>query len=86
MLGIAPSKTHRLRCFQIVQAPDTIRELSPFRINPVVAAFALSHQASKDDSPGCGARQRRPTCRKMWNQICLENTQETRRWSILSSS
>jgi hypothetical protein len=56
VLGDAPSKTQLFRCFQIIQAPNIIWEFSPLRTKLMVAAFALSHQASNDNFVGCGTR------------------------------
>jgi hypothetical protein len=43
MLGLAPSKTHLLRWFQIIHASKIISNFNPFLFSPKVAEAALSH-------------------------------------------
>jgi hypothetical protein len=91
VLGRQPNQaplhqTHQFLCFQIVQAPKTIRELSPFLTNPRVSSSILCHHSRKEGSVRCGVRSWRVTfCRKL-NQNCLAKTHELIRWSMVSSS
>jgi hypothetical protein len=52
MLGLAPSKTHLFLWFQIVHAPNMIREFNPSLVIPEVALLAFSHHSSKIKSVG----------------------------------
>jgi hypothetical protein len=73
--NLAPlHQTHRYLCFQIVQAPKRIRELSPFLTNPRVSSSILFHHSRKEGSVGCGVRSWRVTfCRKL-NQNILKRS------------
>jgi hypothetical protein len=75
-LGAAPSNTHRFLCFQIIQAPKMIRELSPFLTILRASSSILCHQSKKEGSVSCGVRSWRVTFCKNLNQNCLEKTHE----------
>jgi hypothetical protein len=47
MLELAPSKTHLFLWFQIVHAPNMIREFNPPLVIPEVVMLAFSHHSSK---------------------------------------
>jgi hypothetical protein len=85
MLGLASSKTQQLWWFQIVHAPNIISEFNPFWVKSYIAMLALSHQSSNRRSVGSCASEWRPACLKTWYQNCLDDTHETRRWSMFSS-
>ena len=85
-LGIAPSKTQRFRWFHKFQALKITRELTPFWTWPDNLWLKLSHQSSNtlSSNPGASACSPRP-CSKL-NHICQDKTQETNKWSSVSSS
>jgi hypothetical protein len=47
MLGLALSKAHLFLWFQIVHAPNMMREFKPLLVSPEVAMLAFSHHSSK---------------------------------------
>ena len=76
-------KKHRLRRFQIDQAPKMIIELSPCLTSPSTLELASDHQSSKDGTVGCGERLCNPTLRSNKNQNPWTNTQPTSKWLII---
>uniref|UniRef100_A0A0A8ZMU1 Uncharacterized protein n=1 Tax=Arundo donax TaxID=35708 RepID=A0A0A8ZMU1_ARUDO len=60
MLGLAPSKTHELRCLQIIHAPRIINMFSPFLCPFCIFLTALRHQLAKDVSFQPGAHRCNP--------------------------
>ena len=61
-------------------------EFRPCSTWSLTKSFVLSHQSSKDVSPGCGHKLCRPNPWKKLNQNCRAKTQETSKWSIVSAS
>jgi len=85
-VGAALSKTHQFGWFQSNQAPRIIKELRPCLSWSATISLDRHHQTSKDGSTRCGARVCSPNLCKSSNQDCLEKTQETSRWLMVSSS
>ena len=84
-LGVIPSNTQWLRWFQMDQAHKMIMELSPFRSWPATLLLASAHQSSKDRSTACGSSDCKPRPYRIANQTCRLKTQDTSKWSIVSS-
>jgi hypothetical protein len=84
-LGATPSKIQWFLCFHIVQAPRMMIELSPFLTGPVAWLLSL-HHSRKELLSSCGVRSWSYTRHRKLNQNCLEKTQFTRRWSMVSST
>jgi len=84
-LGMAPSKTQLLRCFQIDQAAKIMMEFKPFWTWPSTLELAAAHQ-SKKEVVVYVAKIWRLKCCKTLNQTCREKTHTTSKWSIVSST
>jgi hypothetical protein len=69
-----------------VHAPKITKELRPFFLDPNTHSLAFHHHSENEVVSICGASSWRCTRWRKLNQNCLANTQETRRWSIFSSS
>jgi len=66
-LGVIPSKTQRLRCFQMVHAPKINMESNPFLTRPSTLVSTSIHH-SKKDRLFCGAK----VCRLNTCSLVLE--------------
>jgi hypothetical protein len=84
-LGGAASKTHLFLCFHKTQAPRLMTEFSPFLAAPVTIALLLVHHWRKETSSGYGEIPCTPIVPRRESQNCLEKTQDTRMWSMVSS-
>ena len=67
ILGVIPSKTQRLRCFQMVHAPKINMESNPFLTRPSTLVSTSIHH-SKKDRLFCGAK----VCRLNTCSLVLE--------------
>jgi len=77
-LGLAPSKTHAFRCFQMIQAPNMTKELNPFRLPFWIFLTLFLHQSEKESSCLEGTQSCKPKLDRMRNQKSLVNTQVVR--------
>ena len=84
-LGVIPSKTQRLRCFQMVHAPKINMESNPFLTRPSTLVSTSIHH-SKKDRLFCGAKVCRLNICITLNQTWQEKTNATSRWSAVSST
>ena len=84
-LGLIPSKTHWLQWFHKDQELRMMMEFTPFYTWPETLLLVDAHQSSKNLSPACGASACRPRSCSTANQTCRLKTQDTSRWSIVSS-
>ena len=74
-LGLAPSKVHAFRCFQMIQAPSTTNVLKPFRLSFWIFLALFLHQSEKENSCLEGTQSCQPKLDRMRNQKSLVNTQ-----------
>jgi len=74
-LGLAPSKTHAFRCFQMIQAPNTTNVLKPFRLSFWIFLALFPHQYEKENLCLKGTQSCQPKLDRTRNQKSLVNTQ-----------
>ena len=74
-LGLAPSKTHAFRCFQMIQAPNITNVLKPFRLSFWIFLTLFLHHSEKENSCLEGTQSCKPKLDRTRNQKSLVNTQ-----------